>query len=179
RALRRDPARPPRARVLGRLRRREKRVGRLQPRRERGRVQRGAELAEILVALRDLPEEEVGLRADARRGVAAERVEPRREVLDDLGERVLRGRTLLDRQPAPFGGHAEEGVAEVLPFHAFRLAPAREPLGHPVGDLAEVLARLLEDALEPPTVVPVRLLRLLRRVGLLVARAVVARDDAV
>ena len=60
-----------RARVLRGLRRREVRVRRLEPARERRRVERRAELAEVLVALRDLPEEEVGLGPHARRRVRA------------------------------------------------------------------------------------------------------------
>src|SRR4051794_39173948 len=65
RALRCDLARPPAGRVPRGLCRGEIVVRRLQPGRERGRVERGAELPEILVALGDLPEEEVLLRPDA------------------------------------------------------------------------------------------------------------------
>ena len=72
-AARRVPWR--RARVLRGLRRREVRVRRLEPARERRPVQRRAELAEVLVALGDLPEEEVGLGPDAGRRVGAQRVQ--------------------------------------------------------------------------------------------------------
>jgi hypothetical protein len=85
-------------------------------------VERGAELAEVLVALRDLPEEEVDLRPDADARVRAEAVEAAGEVLDRLGKRVLVRGPLLDRQPAPGGLDAEEGVGDVLA--ACRLAHA-------------------------------------------------------
>ena len=51
RALGNDLARLARRRVLGRLRRREVRVGRLEPTRQRRRVELGAEVAEVVVGL--------------------------------------------------------------------------------------------------------------------------------
>ena len=77
-------------------------------------VQRGAELAERLVAVGDLPEEEVGLRAHAGRRVRAQVVEAVGEVLDDLGEGVLAGLALLDGQPPPRRVDAVERVRDVL-----------------------------------------------------------------
>ena len=103
-----------RVRVLRGLRGREVVVGDVHPRRERRRVEGRAELAEVVVALRDLPEEEVAVGADAGRRVGVQRVEARRELLDHLGEGVLRRRALLDRQPPPLGAHLEERVGDVL-----------------------------------------------------------------
>ena len=114
RALRDDLPRPARLRVLRRLRRREVRVRRLEPAGERRRVQRRAELAEVLVALGDLPEEEVAVRPDAGRRVRAQALDPLGPRLDDLGERVLHRRALLDRQPPPGRIDPEEGVGDVL-----------------------------------------------------------------
>ena len=88
-AVRRDLSRLARARVLRRLRRREVRVRRLEPAGELCPVERGAELAEVVVALGDLPEEEVGLGPDAGRRVRAQMLEPLRERVDYGGELVL------------------------------------------------------------------------------------------
>ena len=117
RALRRYLPRLARLRVLGGLGRREIRVRRREPAGERRRVQGGAELAEIPVALGDLPQEEVGVGADARDRVGAQRGHPSGKLLDRLGEGVLAGRALVDREPPPGGIDAEEGVGDVLPGH--------------------------------------------------------------
>src|SRR6185437_11487704 len=84
--VRRDLARLARLRVLRSLRRREIRVRRLEPAGERRSVERSAELAEGVVALRDLPEEEVRLGTDAYGRIHAQMVEAVREMLDDLGK---------------------------------------------------------------------------------------------
>ena len=76
----------------------------------------GAELAEVLVALGDLPEEEVAVRADAGARVGAQAGHALRPGLDHLGERVLAGCALLDRQPPPGGIDPVEGVRDVLAF---------------------------------------------------------------
>ena len=73
------------------------------------------ELEQVVVALRDRPEEEVGLGADADRGVGAEALDPPGELVDDVGERLLAGRALVDGQPPPRGIDAEEAVRDVLP----------------------------------------------------------------
>ncbi len=65
RAARGHLARLSRLRVLRGLRRREVRVRRLEPAGDRRPVQRRAQLAEVLVAVGDLPEEEVAVGADA------------------------------------------------------------------------------------------------------------------
>ena len=117
RALRDDLAGLARARVLGGLRRRQVRVRRLEPARERRPVERGPELAEVVVALRDLPEEEVRLGADAGRRVAAERVEAVGELLDHLGEGVLARLALLVGEPPPGRVDPVEGVCDVLAAH--------------------------------------------------------------
>src|SRR2546423_182677 len=80
-------------------------------------VARRAELTERLVALGDLPEEEVGLGPHARRGVDAQVLEARRQLLDHLRERILVCLALLDRQAPPGGVRAEEGVGDVLATH--------------------------------------------------------------
>src|SRR5439155_26753733 len=80
-------------------------------------VERGPELAEVLVARGDLPKEEVAVRPDAGQRVGAQRIQPRRPVLHDLLEGVLPGCALLDRQPAPGGIDAKEGVGDVLAAH--------------------------------------------------------------
>ena len=123
RALRHDLPRLPRARVLRGLRRREVRVRRLEPAGERRAVQRRAELAEVLVALGDLPEEEVAVRPHARDRVRAERGHAPGPVLDDLGERVLAGDALLDGQPPPGRIDPEERVGDVLAAHTGILEP--------------------------------------------------------
>ena len=87
---------------------------RRQPAGERRAVERGAELEQVVVALRDLPEEEVGLGPDPGDVVRAQPFHPAREVLHDLGERVLAGLALLDRQPPPGGIDLEEAVRDVL-----------------------------------------------------------------
>src|SRR5262249_2737139 len=84
------------------------------PPRERRRVERGAELAQVLVTLRDLPEEEVAVGPDAGRRVRVEGVEARPELVDDFGEGILRRLALLDRQAPPLWAHLEEGVGHVL-----------------------------------------------------------------
>ena len=96
RALRHHPARAPRLRVFRRLRGGEIGVGRLEPASEWGCVQRRSQLAEIVVALCDLPEEEVTVGPHSADRVRAERVHPGGPVLDDLHERVLAGCSLLD-----------------------------------------------------------------------------------
>ena len=94
--------------------------------RERRRVQRCSELPEGLVALGDLPEEEVGVRPDTRRRVRTQVVKAVGEVLDDFCEGVLGGLALLDRQPPPRRIDAEEGVRDVLALHERMLAvPSR------------------------------------------------------
>src|SRR5262249_50675591 len=85
----------------------------LQPAGQRRRVQRRAELAEQVVTVADLPEEEVAVRADARARVRPQVLEARRERLDRLGERVLARCALLDRQAAPGGVESIEGVGDV------------------------------------------------------------------
>ena len=97
RPLRHELPRATRIGVLRGLRRREVRIGRRQPAGERRAVQRRAELTERLVALRDLPEKEIGLGTYAGRRVRAQVVETVGELLDDVGERVLRRLALLDR----------------------------------------------------------------------------------
>ena len=123
RALREDLPGPPRVRVRGGLRGRQVVVGDVHPAGERRRVQRRAELAEVVVALGDLPEEEVAVGPDPGRRVHVQGVEPRRELVHGLGERILRRRALLDGQAAPLGPRLEERVGDVL---AARLA-AHEP----------------------------------------------------
>ncbi len=46
----------------------------------------------------------------------------RRELLDDLGERVLARRALLDRQAPPLGLRLEERVGDVLALEDWLLA---------------------------------------------------------
>src|SRR5215211_3572639 len=116
---------PARLRVLRRLGRREVGVRRLEPAGERRGVQGRAELAEILVALGDPPEEEVRIRPDAGDGVDPERVESLDPVLDHLRERILVGRAVLDREPPPGRIDAIEGVGDVLPRHAADASPRR------------------------------------------------------
>ena len=111
-------ARLARRRVLGRLRRREVGVGSLEPACERRPVQGGAQLAEVLVALGDLPEEEVAIGADARHRVSPQGVHPSGPVLDHLGKGVLARGALVDRQPAPGGIDPVEAVPDVLAAHA-------------------------------------------------------------
>ena len=86
-----------------------------EPAGDRRAVQLGAELLEVEVALRDLPEEEVAVGADADRRVRAQMGEPIRPRLDDVRERLLAGDALLDRQPPPRGIDLEERVGDVLP----------------------------------------------------------------
>src|SRR6266511_4152423 len=79
-----------------------------------GYTTRYGELAERLVALRDLPEEEVGVGPHAGAGVRAQVLEARCEFLDRLGERLLACIPFLDRKPAPLRTHLEERVGDVL-----------------------------------------------------------------
>ena len=98
-----------------RLRRREVRVRRRQPAGERRAVEGGAELEQVVVALGDLPEEEVGLGADPRDVVGPQALHPAGPLLDDVGERLLAGLALLDGQAPPGGIDLEEAVGDVLP----------------------------------------------------------------
>ena len=110
------------ARVLRRLRRREVRVRRLEPARERRRVERRAELAEVLVAARDLPEEEVDVGPDARRRVGARGARSAARTSSITSANAsLAAVALLDGQAPPRRVDAEEGVGEVLPVHASSL----------------------------------------------------------
>src|SRR4029077_11439516 len=83
-AVRRDLPSFAGARVLRRLRLGEVRERRLEPARQRRRIERSAQLAEELVVLRDLPEEEVDVGPYAGRRVRAEVVEALGEVVDEL-----------------------------------------------------------------------------------------------
>src|SRR5262249_26023954 len=103
-----------RARVLRGLGRREVRVGSLEPAGERRRVECGAELAEQVVTVADLPEEEVAVGTDSCARVGPQVLEAGHERLDRLGERILARGALLDRQAAPRGIEAIEGVGDVL-----------------------------------------------------------------
>ena len=114
RPLRDDLPRPAGLGVRRGLRRREVVVRRLQPAGERRPVQRRAELAEVGVALGDLPEEEVDVGADARGRVGAQVLEAVAPALDDVCERVLHRGPLLERQPPPGRVGLEEGVGDVL-----------------------------------------------------------------
>jgi hypothetical protein len=117
RALRDDLPGAPRRRVLGGLGGGEIGVGRLEIARERGGVQLRAELAEILIALGDLPEEEVRIWAHAGRRIGAQRRHPPGPFLDDLCEGVLAGDALLDRKAPPGRIDPVEGVRDVLATH--------------------------------------------------------------
>src|SRR5262249_36185279 len=90
---------------------------RLDPRRQRSPVERRAELAEILVAVGDLPEEEVAVWADSGEGVGPQRIHAPGPILDYLGERVLSGRAFVDRQAPPGRLDLAEGVRDVLAAH--------------------------------------------------------------
>ena len=81
------------------------------------RVQCGAELPEVLVAGRDLPEEEIDVGTDAGRRVGPQVVEPLGVLVDGVGEGLLGGRPLLDREAAERRVEPEEGVGHVLPVH--------------------------------------------------------------
>src|SRR5204862_6780331 len=93
-------------------------VRRLEPRRKRRAVQRRAELAEVLVALGDLPEEEIAVGTHAGERVGAQPIHPSGPVLDHLGERVLAGCALVDRQAPPGGIDPVERIRDVLAAHA-------------------------------------------------------------
>src|SRR5581483_2967569 len=123
-ALRHDLARLARLGVLRGPRGREVRVRRLEPPGERGGVERGAELTEVVVALGDLPEEEVRLGPDAGRGVGTQMLEPRRVLREDVGERVLVGGSFLDGQAPPRRIDAEERVGDVLARHERKVTAA-------------------------------------------------------
>src|SRR5205085_5745419 len=84
---------------------------------ERRAVQCRAGLAEILVSLGDLPEEEVAVGADAGDGVGAQRVHAAGPVLDHFGKGVLAGRPLVDRQPPPGRIDLVQAVRDVLAAH--------------------------------------------------------------
>ena len=71
------------------------------------------ELTEVGVPLRDLPEEEVAVRAHAGGGVRAQ-LEPLRPRLDDLHEGVLRDCPLLRAEASPGGIDLVERVGDVL-----------------------------------------------------------------
>ena len=122
-AVRRDLPRLARARVLRRLRRREVRVGRLEPAREGRAVERRTELLERLVTVRDLPEEEVGVGPDAGGAVRAQVLEALREGVHDLGELVLVRLALLHGEPPPRRIDAVEAVSDVLALHAAKCYP--------------------------------------------------------
>src|SRR4029079_170755 len=104
-------------RVLRRLRRREVVERRLHPAGERRRVQLSAELAQIVVALRDLPEEEVAVGPNAGAGVRAKAGHPLGPRLDHVGEGVLAGCPLLDRQAPPGRIDTVERIGDVLALH--------------------------------------------------------------
>ena len=125
RALADDLPRAPGARVLRCLRRREVRVRRLEPARERRRVERGAELAEVLVALGDLPEEEVG--RPAARPWSSTRGGSKRgaNVLDHLGERVLARLALVLGSRRHAGWTRKKRVGEVLAVHRGHASASR------------------------------------------------------
>ena len=99
--------------VLGGARGREVGVRRLEPAGERRRVQVGLELAQILEAVGELPEHEVGLRAHSDEAVGAE-LHTLGPLLDDLGVGVLGGRALLDREAPPGRVEPVERVGDVL-----------------------------------------------------------------
>ncbi len=99
--------------VLRRLRRRQVRVRRGQVAGERRGVEVGPELAQVVVALGELPEHEVGVRPDTDEAVAPELHAPG-PVCDDVGKRLLARRPLLDRQPSPERIDAVERVCDVL-----------------------------------------------------------------
>ena len=109
-------------RVLRGHRRREIGVRRLEPAGERRPVQLRAELAEVDIALGDLPEEEVAVRADAGARVRTKALHALCPGLDDLGERVLARGALLDRLAPPFRRDAVEAVGDVLAFGHVRNA---------------------------------------------------------
>src|SRR4029079_9127415 len=107
----------------------EVRVRRLEPRREGRAVERGSELEQVVVALGDRPEEEVGLGSDARHRVGPQALHATRELVDDLRERVLAGGPLVDREPSPRRVEAKEPVADVL-AHTGALDPFVLALAH-------------------------------------------------
>ena len=74
----------------------------------------GAELEQIVVALGDLPEEEIGLGPDTRDVVGAQALHAAGPVLDDLGEGVLGSVALVRRKPTPCGIDLEEAIRDVL-----------------------------------------------------------------
>ena len=117
RALRTDLARAPRAAVYCEALVVARYEYGVEPPRERRRVQRRAELAEILVARRDLPEEEVGRRhgrrSSSRRagGRTAPRARRRRRRRRPWRPRAPR------REAAELRVEPEEGVGHVLPVH--------------------------------------------------------------